>query len=564
MRILAAVFFACAALGQTPSLVITEPASGITVDTGSTVTVVVDASRVPGLTGVMLTGTAVIDELEPLLAPPFRFALRIPDKTTPGPYTLVAYGGNGTSSPARSRAITINVKPQFGAREIWVTPAILELATPGDVGVARVAGHNGSTQLDVTRMATAESENPKIAVPAGTGAVRAVAPGRTRIFYRLGTLEAELEVAVGGATRGDLDGDDDVDEDDRNLLSIELNSAAVAGDARDLNADGKIDAVDVAALTALCSRASCATSTPACTTGLAPGVFNAPAQGSAGAIALTAANGCAWEARSDARWMQIYPLSGAGSINFNATVLPNFSTLTRAATLTVENQVTTVSQSANAGSRTQRLVELLYFNLLGRMPTVAEREFQVTAFNAGLTGTDLAMNFLNSGEFNAGSRFVAGLYVGLLTRDAEYGGWIFQRTALMNSVVNRESIVANFLNSPEYKLRFGDTVAAEFVRLLYRYILLREASPEETAWHAANLAAGMKRTELAQNFLLSEEFSRGTESRLLAFLLPSTLLLRDSSAAERKAFEDRLKSGVPLRTLVAEVLDSNQFAAVLR
>jgi hypothetical protein len=39
------------------------------------------------------------------------------------------------------------------------------------------------------------------------------------------------------------------------------------------------------------------------------------------------------------------------------------------------------------------------------------------------------MGFLNSLEFNLGGRFVAGLYVGLLDRNAEFGGWQFQRDA---------------------------------------------------------------------------------------------------------------------------------------
>ncbi len=61
----------------------------------------------------------------------------------------------------------------------------------------------------------------------------------------------------------------------------------------------------------------------------------------------------------------------------------------------------------------------------GEWPSPSEIAFQVqNGFGAGRSG--LASAFLNSEEFNIGGRFSAGLYVGLLNRDAEFGGWLFQ------------------------------------------------------------------------------------------------------------------------------------------
>ena len=127
----------------------------------------------------------------------------------------------------------------------------------------------------------------------------------------------------------------------------------------------------------------------------------------------------------------MYPLHSKGSTPVNYSVFPNFSTTPRTAVISIGGHDTAVNQAGNAGSADERFVELLYFNFLGRLPSGIERAFQVTqGLKPPATRTDLTMNFLNSEEFNVGGRFVAGLYVGLLDRDAEYGGWLFQRNAL--------------------------------------------------------------------------------------------------------------------------------------
>ena len=48
-----------------------------------------------------------------------------------------------------------------------------------------------------------------------------------------------------------------------------------------------------------------------------------------------------------------------------------------------------------------------------------------------------------------GGRFIAGLYVGLPGRDAEYDGWLFQRNALATGGATPPGLVLNFLNSSD-------------------------------------------------------------------------------------------------------------------
>ncbi len=246
-------------------------------------------------------------------------------------------------------------------------------------------------------------------------------------------------------------------------------------------------------------------------------------------MTVTTSAGCVWDARSDASWLQVYPLEGKGLAEIRYTVFPNFSTRGRSATIMVAGQRFTVVQAAGSGTSLQRFVRLLYFNSFGRLPTDAEVAFQVAS---GQSREQLALNFFLSPEFASGGRFVAGLYVGLLDRDAEYGGWLFQRDALFSGQVTPTSAVGNFVNSAEFASRHGVLDNRGFVILLYRQILGRAATEAEIDFHAGTLTGGMSRATVASNFLLAAEFLSRIEGRLTAFLAYAVLLQRSPGGPE--------------------------------
>jgi hypothetical protein len=153
--------------------------------------------------------------------------------------------------------------------------------------------------------------------------------------------------------------------------------------------------------------------------------------------------------------------------------------------------------------------------------------------------------------------------VGLLVRDAEYGGWLFQRTALTTGGGTQLNFVTAFLNSAEYKLKFGNPSNDEFVRLLYRHILLREPSPSEVQFQSNALAGGTSRADMANNFLNSNEFRTGTDTRLTVFLLYAALLQRDPSADDRTFWTAQINSGTPLINVISAFVGSPEFNAAL-
>ncbi len=315
----------------------------------------------------------------------------------------------------------------------------------------------------------------------------------------------------------------------------------------------------LAAAAAVCGRASNQPDASAkCTyvLGGSEGSFD-PGRTSAALTLETIGAACPWQASSSSTWVQVFPVSGSNSATIRFTVFPNFSVAQRTATLTIGGQTFTVTQAAGTGTAMQRYVRLLYFNFFGRMPSSAEVAFQS---NAGLSREQLALNFFNSNEFNAGGRFVAGLYVGLMNRDAEYGGWLFQRDALSVGLTTPDALVYNFLQSDEFVLRNGPLDLPSLVRLLYRQILLREPGAAEVDFQVTAIeTARQDRVTLARAFLTSAEFRLGTGPRLTAFLAYAALLQREPTLQEMQSAQNK-----SLSQLIADLLASTEFVTAIQ
>jgi glucose/arabinose dehydrogenase len=293
--------------------------------------------------------------------------------------------------------------------------------------------------------------------------------------------------------------------------------------------------------------------------------IQATATGGAASRTLSASSAdCAWTASSSTSWLQVYPLTGTGSASIEYNVFPNFSSVARTAIVQVAGRTFSVTQPGATGTPDERFVGQMYFNFLGRRASPEEIAFHVGSLHSGVSRDALAWNFMNTAEFNLGGRFVAGLYVGILARDAEYDGWLFQRNATATGVANPVALTGNFLNSAEFAAKFGQLTNAQFAALLYRNILLREPDSSEVALQVNALIGGTTREALAHAFLKSPEFQSGTGARLTAFLLYATILLRGPSSIERDAALAQLAGGTDVQALIRDRVDSAEFVNLLK
>ncbi|HYO81292.1 MAG TPA: DUF4214 domain-containing protein [Bryobacteraceae bacterium] len=289
----------------------------------------------------------------------------------------------------------------------------------------------------------------------------------------------------------------------------------------------------------------------------------AGAKGGSGTLDLTIGPNCSWTASAGSSWSHVLPISGSGSSSFGYTIYPNFGTKPRSTTLTIAGRTVTITQAAGTGAPDERFIGLMYFNFLGRLATPSEVAFHVKHLQSHGKREQAVLAFWNAEEFALGGRFVAGLYVGLLGRDAEFEGWLFNRNAVVGGIVSQAMLAPAFLNSPEFAAKHGLLDNGAFVRMLYRQALNREAQDWEVQQHSETLRKGMKRDVMAQNFLNSAEFRLGVDKRLTSFLLYSTLLLRSIHPQEMAARVSQLEQGVTIGQMVAGILVSNEFTRLL-
>jgi hypothetical protein len=135
---------------------------------------------------------------------------------------------------------------------------------------------------------------------------------------------------------------------------------------------------------------------------------------------------------------------------------------------------------------------------------------------------------------------------------------------MLKGIVSPPVLVGNFMASAEYALKYGNPSDAEFVRLLYRYILLREASANEVNFHVRSLEGGLSRVSLAMNFLNTTEFRTGTQARLNAFLVYASFLMRGPTSTEHSGRAAQLQSGRSINEVIGDLLGSEEFTRILR
>ncbi|MGA2183523.1 MAG: SBBP repeat-containing protein [Bryobacteraceae bacterium] len=260
-----------------------------------------------------------------------------------------------------------------------------------------------------------------------------------------------------------------------------------------------------------------------------------PWQGQQGTIQLTASNSsCPWTSYSDQNWAQQYPQSGTGSATVSYTVYPTANTGGKTANIYLADKDFQVYEDLNPAVEDNRFVDLMYFGFLGRAPSPTELSTKLNALQQGtITRTDLAVSLFNSTEFNNNGRFIAGAYVGILGRDAEYTGWLFQRSAMNSGIINQMQLLTNMSNSAEYQLKYGTPANDVFVNTLYNNLLRRDPTSTELANQLALLQSGTSRAQLAYNLLTGTEFQQDSGPRLTAFLQYACLLLRDAEQWER-------------------------------
>jgi Dockerin type I domain/Bacterial Ig domain len=240
---------------ENSSLSITSPQDGTKVQPGSIVNVVVEAQAGLSIESVIVSGDGPINPAGATGSSPFKLILQIPQNIAAGIYHLTALGVMGPGKGVYSAPISIIVDEGDQISAIQADPRGLRFRFPGEMLGLRVIGtrSNGSLAFLTNSSKIAySSANPEIASIDSEGHAIGRSAGKTTIIISYFNQTVRVSASIPKLIPGDLNGDGVVDKWDLAILQRYLNTRATCPtDARDLNHDGKIDALDARILVTL-------------------------------------------------------------------------------------------------------------------------------------------------------------------------------------------------------------------------------------------------------------------------------------------------------------------------
>lgn len=255
-------------LAQTSSLSIVSPQVGATYRPGDTVFVTVSASAPSGLNVVSLAVEGFIQEPAPAFVPPYTFTLKVPQYfPTVGVIRITAVGVTKSGDPLFSPPVGINVEPAADAvADLVSSVSSVRLAYLGQTRRLHYSvvyrGGGGATASASPSLLAFRSSNEAVARVLADGSIVGISPGTAFVEATYLGRVRQISVTVKSTVPGDLDGNGSIDSSDLVILQSAVTARqlpTIAGDARDLNRDGRIDSLDLRTLVTLCTRARCAT-----------------------------------------------------------------------------------------------------------------------------------------------------------------------------------------------------------------------------------------------------------------------------------------------------------------
>lgn len=264
------ITFCSSSLAQNSAsgLMIISPPMNTSVTPGQTVQIAVSRAANSGITAVAVhaySWSDISQGVDPLL-----FSVTIPPSAQPGPLNVIA--ADMTLRPTQgiqtiSAPLVLNVQSP-NVNSLRSTVPALQFKFPGDHAYLNILGVPSGgmpVNLENATNISFESKDTSIAAVDQKGLVKAVSPGQTTIIVTTSnsdgaTSSISVPVTVPTLIRGDLNGDHQVDSEDLAIVQGAMNTTAAGpNDARDLNHDGVINALDARILTTLCTFPHCAT-----------------------------------------------------------------------------------------------------------------------------------------------------------------------------------------------------------------------------------------------------------------------------------------------------------------
>lgn len=181
----------------------------------------------------------------------------------------------------------------------------------------------------------------------------------------------------------------------------------------------------------------------------------------------------------------------------------------------------------------EEFVTLLYNNVLGRDPDAQGLKNWTERLDNGMARNEAVTGFSQSPEFKTATSELASafaeaggsewvddvyrVYLATLDRAPDLTGlsrWVRD----MGAGLELEEVISGFVNSPEFKATYGSTSNEEFVQLLYKNVLDRDADATGLKNWTERLDNGESRESVVRGFSQSPEFIANTAADVSTFI----------------------------------------------
>lgn len=194
----------------------------------------------------------------------------------------------------------------------------------------------------------------------------------------------------------------------------------------------------------------------------------------------------------------------------------------------------------------------------------------------GGEGNDLLIGGVENNAFDTASAQIYRLYQATLERDPDTTGLLSWTVRLTSGEAGLTQVTAGFVNSPEFRARYGQTDDTGFVTLLYANVLDRAPDTAGLAHWTDLLARGtLSREQVVTGFSESAEFRAATSAQTLrltkeglqqgfvddVFRLYQATLDRTPDLPGLLGWVSRLADGQPYASVISGFTNSPEFRA---
>ncbi|MFZ6758702.1 DUF4214 domain-containing protein [Undibacterium sp. Ji50W] len=152
-----------------------------------------------------------------------------------------------------------------------------------------------------------------------------------------------------------------------------------------------------------------------------------------------------------------------------------------------------------------------------------------------LTRAGVEYNFLTAPDYSPEAEQIVRLYFAAFNRIPDYDGFLFWMGVQRNGGSNLQ-IAQTFAQSEEFVAKYGSNISnTQYLDLIYQNVLGRNADVAGRDYWLQQMAGGMLRGEILNQFAQSSEFQTSAATKVYASVVYTTLLGRMPTAAEAAA-----------------------------